>query len=194
MSLKGVGNVLRALNRIARDTARNVESAVKESTEIVYQKIRGRVILPKRVNQQDAPGRRSIVVAGRNPVRKKVASTAGRVEILSHWTKARTRVLVRVFASLGQLEKLVRRGLVIQRPLGGGRTSPPTWLLFSKSRSKWLIGWARKRGQDKRHAVRLDNTSTGKQARRILILLPVLKEEREPTLRRFRRAVRKGLT
>lgn len=170
-----------------------MEGAVKQSTEIVYQKLRARIILPKRVNQQDAPARRSIVVGGRNPVRKKVAKAVGRVEVQSHWTKARTRVLVRVFAALGALEKLTRKGLVIQRYRGRSDSrAAPSWVLFR--RNTWLLGWARKKGQDRRHAVRLDNTATGKQARRLLILIPVLKAEREPTINRFREAVRKGLS
>lgn len=154
LKLSGVAKLQAQLKAKERAMQREAAGALGEAASELERGIKSRVFPARRVNQQDAPGQRPISLTGRSPLRTRVqpAQKIATVRVSRHWTGARARAVRNTFVSLGLIDKLVRRGLVVKNR---------GFILFS--RDPKLAYWARrpdKGSQALRHVVRLSDPRT----------------------------------
>lgn len=185
--------VARHMQRIAENTKRQMGEAAYEATQLVKGATEERVIIPRQVSRQDAP--KFMRLTRRSPVRARVArgEAKGFVELVSHWTSARTPGIIRFVRQYGQPSDLVRKQLHVVTAPGGKKANPEAEPMRMAFRSwprleKW--GQREDRGrQVNRHAIRLKNPNI----RLKLILDPAVREQREAVIEVFRSHAVRGL-
>lgn len=151
LTFSGGRELQRKLKRQEREMKRAQAGALGEAATVMERDMRSRVFPVRRVSKQDAPAGRTISLAGQSPVRTTVTPSRGEavVRVNRHWTTARTPAVQSVFARFGLADKLVRKGLYVSRD--------HDFIKFSDPANPNLIKWATKRGQVRRHVVRLSD-------------------------------------
>lgn len=149
LTITGTKALQRKLRAKEREMKRAELGALGEAATVLEKDIKARVFPVRRVSKQDAPGGRTISLAGVSPVRTTIdrAKSTAAVRVARHWTTARTPAVRAVLTRFGQGAKLTRKGLYVGRD--------EEFVRFD--REPRLLAWARARGQVQRHKVRLSN-------------------------------------
>lgn len=166
LTVTGLDKFRARLQAKARAAQREAAGALGEAATVLEKEARARVFPARKVNQQDAPGNRVVLLAGRSPVRTTLQTSqrTAIVRVSRHWTTARSAAVRNTFTALGLADKLQRRGLVV-RARG--------FVLFSRDAK--LATWAHradKGNQYLRHVVRLSDP----RAIQRLSLTPAVRE------------------
>lgn len=179
---KSPARFLRAMQRRQKAVDRELGSSMAEAAKVVKGETDERVIIPRRISKQDAPGGQERALTGRSPVRTKVDTKNRRaiIRLATHYTRARTKGIIALFRRLGLSQELFRKSLIVQGRRLTLRTHPR------------LLRWARlasKGFQELRHVVRLKDS----RAREDLILGPALAASEQRVTSIWRRAFSRGM-
>ncbi len=208
-TVSGIEDCLNALSNKAARVDTGLGSATRQATALIVDQVSRRILIPKRINVQDAMGRNyARFLSQRKPVSSFVdtAKKEGLVVVGEHYTNVRTSGLIRQWTSHGgQATDLLRTGLRIPRnsfikgangkfqgrSKSNNRENSQAGLQ-TMSFQKWpkLLQWAQQRGrgyQVMRHAIKL--TPEVGQA---LITQPAVARNRERIHQFYRDAVIKG--
>lgn len=149
LTLTGVKALQAKLRAKERELKRAEAGALGEAATVLETDIKARVFPVRGVSKQDAPGGRTISLAGRSPVSTTIdrSKSTAVVRVSRHWTTARTPAVRGVLTRLGLADRLTRKGLYVGRD--------EEFVRFD--REPHLLAWARARGQVQRHKVRLSD-------------------------------------
>lgn len=179
---KSPNRFVKILEKRKRAVVEAVGQSLSDAADIVKKQTDARVFVPKQISKQDAPGGVGRSLIGRSPVRIRLEKGRNRVNIYlaTHYTRARTKGIVQLFARLGLTDQLFRKSLIVRGKRFPFRSNPR------------LLKWAQrpeKGFQQKRHVVRL----TSAKAREDLILGPAVHASERHVVSVWRRAVKRGL-